>query len=94
MKKSTKTILVIAILIMWIILIIFDCYRLNNSYNKLKQKPLITIMNINYDDEYEYGTIHIGLGYSVKHFRSKEYGAYNTIVYVFYVFPLDTVLSQ
>ena len=94
MKKSTKKMIFIIILIMWIVLIIVDCNRLNNSYNKLHLKPLITIMSIDYDNESEYGTIYIGLGYSVKQFRSKYCGAYNTVVNLFYMFPLPCFLSQ
>ncbi len=92
MKKSTKRIIVITILIMWIILIILDCNRLNNFNNNFNLKPLITIMSIKYNNENEYGTIHIGLGYSVKHFN-ESISAGGTIVYLFYLFPLPYFTS-
>ena len=85
MKKYNK--IFIIIIVVWIAFILIDCNRINNSGNSLK--PLITIWTREYEDKSEYVTEYIGLGYSVRHYRTKNTAAYGTIVKLFYIFPLE-----
>ena len=94
MKKKNKKIivLVIMILVLWLIFIIFDCIRINNS--EMQLKPLITITHIKDEDVREYRDTYIGLGYSVTHYDDKGTPAYGTRVRMFYIFLLNRMNAE
>ena len=100
MNKKLNFMLIILLIILWILLVFLDCYRIKKSGENNGGTPIITIFVKDYEkidsgetpegnvEIKETGTTYIGIGYTVTYFKKQQFLNYEPASIVYFGYSL------